>query len=282
MASPAPLVLHAAPLERSIDVKRARRAAICMATAVLLLCGCGDSGDDAGSSPAGAGFGLVGPHAVVREDTAALVYFFPDDLQSRTRWPAMVWFNGASGYTDTWNYNELLRSVASWGFVVVGGKDPGRNPPESDERTSLLARNDDPDDRLFRRLDVERMGLAGHSLGAFQTTSASGTYQAAVAVQGASPPSNTTSTLYLTAVMDDVVPPSLVADAFAQATGPAWLASHGSANHDSPRLDGGPYREPMIAFFRWQLLDDSIAATWFDGAGCVLCTSGAWDFAASP
>jgi dienelactone hydrolase len=260
----------------------ARRAALAIVTAVFPFLGCGDASDHVATKPRGQGFGLIGPHAVAREDTSDLVYFFPEDLEAQARWPAVVWFNGASGYTETWNYNELLRSLASYGFVVVGGKSLGRNPPEKDERAALLARNDEPGDRLGGRVDVERMGLAGHSLGGFQTAAAAAPYRAAAAIEGASTPSDPTPTLYLTAAMDDVVSPSLVADAFAQAFGPAWFASHGAANHDAPRLDGGPFREPFIAFFRWRLADDPSGESWFSGPECVLCVSGAWEFTAKP
>ncbi|MBM4243474.1 MAG: hypothetical protein FJ148_06605 [Deltaproteobacteria bacterium] len=246
----------------------------------LALPGCGDAERGAGSLDGGA-FGLVGPHTTVREDTAELVYFYPADVRSAVRWPAVVWLNGASGYTETWNYNELLRSVASWGFIVVGGKSPGRNPAASDERQALLARDADAADVLAGRIDHARIGLAGHSLGAFQTTAATEDYRAAVPIQGGAAAVGR-PTLYMTSALDTVVPPASVAAAYDAARGPAWLASHGAADHNAPRLDGGPFREPLIAFLRWQLAGDPVGERWFAGAGCVLCTSEAWELASKP
>lgn len=111
-------------------------------------------------------------------------------IEEETNWPALVWFNGASGYTEDLHYNGFLDSIASWGFVVVGGKSPGMNGPESDQRDALLARNADSNDALFGRV----------------------------------------------------------------------------------------YREPVIAFLRWQLHQDPAGAGWFEGDRCTLCTDPTWSF----
>ena len=121
-----------------------KRAVGIIALAVLTACGSETSG-----SPSAGEFPTEGPHSTVREDTNDFIYFFPESLDDAPTWPALVWFNGLSGYTEDWNYNGLLESIASWGFVVIGGKHSGMNPAEVDLRTELLRRNDDPQDALF-------------------------------------------------------------------------------------------------------------------------------------
>jgi predicted dienelactone hydrolase len=221
---------------------------------------------------------IAGPYPTVREDTDSLIYFFPEEIEEETSWPSLVWFNGASGYAEDFNYNGLLQSIASWGFVVVGGKSPGMTGPETDQRAALLTRNQEPDDVLFGRIDADRIALAGHSLGGFQTTEESGAYTTAIAIQGAGTPraDEAAPTLFMTSQGDEVVSSSVVQQAFDRAINDAWLASHATADHNDPRTDGGVFREPVIAFLRWKLYDDDAGAAWFQGEGCVLCSDPLW------
>jgi dienelactone hydrolase len=231
-------------------------------------------------SPTIGEFPMEGPHSTVREDTDDFIYFFPASLDDEETWPALVWFNGLSGYTEDNNYNGLLESIASWGFLVVGGKHSGMNPAEVDQREELLRRNADADDDWFGKVDEARIAIAGHSLGGFQTTAVSDQYRIATAIQGAGVPTmeETSPTLFMTSEGDEVVESSIVITAFERAINDAWLANHATADHEDPRTDGGVYREPMIAFLRWQLHGDRAGEGWYVGEGCGLCTDPSWSF----
>jgi len=256
---------------------RPSQAAIALLLVALTACA-STTQDGADAGTGSTAFPIAGPISVVREDTAAFVYFFPANLDAASTWPALVWFNGASGYTEDFNYNGLLESIASWGFVVIGGKSAGKNPAESDERMELLRRNDDPVDALFGRIDEARIAVAGHSLGGFQTTDASSQYRVAIAVEGAGTPttSEAAPTLFMTSEEDEVVSSSIVITAFDRAVNVAWLAKHAAANHENPRIDGGVFREPIVAFLRWQLHDDPNGGRWYLGDACVLCEDPNW------
>lgn len=259
---------------------------------LLAVGACGGNGTGGASGAGGGGnggnggadsddaFPLAGPQSVVREDADDFVYFFPQVLATETAWPALVWFNGLSGYAEDFNYNGLLESVASWGFIVIGGKSSGMNGPEADQRTELLRRNSDPDDTLFGKVDEDRIALAGHSFGGFQTTEFSSEYRVAVAVQGAGTPttSEAAPTLFMTSEGDEVVSSSLVTAAFERAINDAWLSNHASVDHNDPRTDGGVFREPIVAFLRWRLHDDPNGEEWFNGDACVLCIDPSWSF----
>jgi hypothetical protein len=82
----------------------------------------------------------------------------------------------------------------------------------------------------------------------------------------------------MTSEGDEVVSSSTVVSAFESAINDAWLANHASANHNDPRTDGGVYREPMVAFLRWQIRNDANGEHWFVGDACVLCVDPSWSF----
>jgi len=255
--------------------------AIFLSVAVMA---CGTSGSAGAGGAGGANgdtaFPPEGPQSIVREDSDDFVYFFPQDLDTGSTWPALVWFNGSSGYREDFNYNGLLESIASWGFVVIGGKSAGMNGPDADQRTELLRRNADPDDSLFGQVDESLIAVAGHSLGGFQTTDVSSQYRVAIAVQGAGTPttSEAAPTLFMTSDGDEVVDASVVTTAFERAIDDAWLATHATVDHNDPRTDGGAFREPIVAFLRWQLSGDANGEQWFEGDACVLCTAPDWSF----
>ncbi len=242
--------------------------------------GTGGTGGTGGTSRTIGEFSVQGPYNTVREDTDDLVYFFPEEIDGEETWPSLIWFNGASGYAEDFNYNGLLESVASWGFVVVGGKASGMNPLEADQRADLLRRNGDSGDALFGRIDETRISGAGHSLGGFQTTNISAEYRVAIAIQGAGVPTGLEAapTLFMTSAGDETVEASVVDAAFQAAINDAWLANHATADHNDPRTDGGVYREPAIAFLRWQLREDPMGEAWFVGETCALCTNPDWTF----
>ncbi len=77
----------------------------------LILLALAACASDSPSTTADSAFEEEGPYAVIREDSDDFVYFFPENLDSEADWPALVWFNGASGYTEGYNYNGLLESV---------------------------------------------------------------------------------------------------------------------------------------------------------------------------
>ena len=156
------------------------------------------------------------------------------------------------------------------------------NSDETDQRTELLRRNADSGDILFGKVDENRIAVAGHSLGAFQTTEVSSEYRVAIAVQGGGAPTSSEAapTLFMTSEGDEVISSSIVIGAFDAAINDAWLANHASATHDDPRTDGGVYREPVVAFLRWQLRDDADGERWFVGDACVLCVDPSWSLEA--
>jgi dienelactone hydrolase len=95
--------------------------------------------------------------------------FVPGKLGDQgVKHPILVWMNGATGTTSF--YQNMLEHFASHGFFVVADKMSGGNhDPEIVEQdvaiTWVLAEAARSDSPYFGKIDPERLGIAGHSLG---------------------------------------------------------------------------------------------------------------------
>lgn len=68
---------------------------------------------------------------------------------------------------DVSNYDQYLRHLASWGFVVVLTRDGWTSTGEtvSDAADYMVTKNDQPGSRFYRKLDTANMGMMGFSQG---------------------------------------------------------------------------------------------------------------------
>lgn len=92
------------------------------------------------------------------------VVYYPAGLSER--YPVVVWGNGTGGtYRD---YEAALKSLASYGFVVIGNDSQNNGSGQEIYEMGLYAEklNSDPDSIFCGRLDTARMGVGGHSQGA--------------------------------------------------------------------------------------------------------------------
>ena len=55
-----------------------------------------------------------------------------------------------------------------------------------------------------------------------------------------------------------------------------WATLAGASHFVPMQVDSGSYRPALIAWFRYQLMDDRAAAALFTGAACGLCTAPDW------
>ena len=105
----------------------------------------------------------VGEFACCDRDDSEFVAWLPGGDAAR---PVLVWGNGTAAGTD--NYLTLLEHFASWGFAVVAPENPGVGDgvPLVEALDAAAAANAEADSPLFGRLDLGRVGAAGHSQGA--------------------------------------------------------------------------------------------------------------------
>ena len=57
---------------------------------------------------------------------------------------------------------------------------------------------------------------------------------------------------------------------------PIVWGTYAPADHLQVLGDGGAYRGPLTAWFRWRLMDDPNGASWFKKSDCSLCSAPDW------
>lgn len=105
-------------------------------------------------------FNAGGPAAQTQE-----VWFPSTLLEGNATYPLVVIANGTG--VPASKIVPALSHLASWGFVVIGNEDANSRSGQSSDSSLdfMLARNDDPASPFHNRIDVDHIGIAGHSQG---------------------------------------------------------------------------------------------------------------------
>lgn len=92
--------------------------------------------------------------------------WYPTEMKdSDTKYPLVIMANGTGVRAS--KYQEVFKHLASWGFIVVGNEDDSSLSGSSSAETLdfMLAQNDDTSSEFYSRIDVDNIGIAGHSQG---------------------------------------------------------------------------------------------------------------------
>jgi hypothetical protein len=95
--------------------------------------------------------------------------WYPSDIQSGRPRAVVLWANGtADAPVEPKVYDYLLTHLASWGFVVVATRDPGTGYGDTvlDSVDYLKKEAGRPGSPLYQRVDLDKVGVGGHSQGA--------------------------------------------------------------------------------------------------------------------
>ena len=95
-----------------------------------------------------------------------IVIWYPAELaESAKSYPVVVWANGTGSTSST--YTAFFKHLASWGFIVVGNDDENTRTGESLNRSInlLIQENDSKDSIFFKKINLDRIGIGGHSQG---------------------------------------------------------------------------------------------------------------------
>lgn len=147
-----------------------------------------DSPDAAAEYPIEYCYSQPGPYAVSAQEFSDFIdpenqfnhikIWYPTEMTTATaQWPVIVFCNGTgSAYgpnqngdtqTDEAGYTALFEHFASWGFILVANNRPGSASSTATDTTLryLLDRNSTSGDLFYDKVDMTRIGIAGHSQG---------------------------------------------------------------------------------------------------------------------
>ena len=232
-----------------------------------------------------------GPAKTVKEAGGeACTVWRPATVSAKT--PVIVWGNGRGQAPE--KYETILSDLASWGFVVAAANTP--NAGTGVETLACLdyltAENAKAGDAMMGKLDLTKVGVAGHSMGGGGALNAARDprIKATVAVL----PYITVPTfapdaisgqhaplLIFSGTADTIAPPEKHQQpVFDGVKVPVlWATLNGATHMDPTTAKASEFAPVMVTFFRAQLMGDKAAAAWFVGTNCLLCMDGDWKLA---
>ena len=93
---------------------------------------------------------------------------YPEQLSTTQKHGIVVW--GPGGGTEPGAYGGMIRRLASHGFVVIALRESPGNASQGKPALDWLAKkNNDPNDPLYQKLDMNVVGCSGHSMGGLES-----------------------------------------------------------------------------------------------------------------
>ncbi|RFA29264.1 alpha/beta hydrolase [Alkalilimnicola ehrlichii] len=256
-----------------------------------------DGSDNIGEGETGTGFPNVldfadtGPFATTDGNEGPNCRVFrPTALgENGLQHPVIVWGNG-TGTTPT-SYRSLLEHWASHGFVVAAARTSNAGSGEQMlECLNYLEQQNASGSGVYAgNLDMGRVGTSGHSQGGggsimagrdsrVTTTAPVQPYILGLGHDSSSQSQQNGPMFLMSGSRDTLAGPVLnQRPVFNRANVPVFWGTLNGAGHFEPVGDGGDYRGPSTAWFRYQLMDDDNASAEFLGSNCGLCGDRSWD-----
>lgn len=94
------------------------------------------------------------------------VVWYPNEMKNQNKkYPVVVVANG-TGITAS-KYKGFFKHLASWGFIVIGNQDENSRTGESSSKSLdyILKLNEDKNSIFYNKVDVDNIGITGHSQG---------------------------------------------------------------------------------------------------------------------
>ena len=254
--------------------------------------GGGGNGNPTGSGfPGVSSFSADGPFATTNGSAGfSCTVYRPRTLGADgVKHPIIVWGNGTGASPTT--YRSLLDHWASHGFVVIAANtsNPGTGTQMRGCIDYIVDQNNRSTGTYANKLDINRIGAAGHSQGGGGSimtgqdsrVSVTAPFQPYTIELGhsRSSQSNQNGPMFLmTGGVDVIAGPTLNAlPVFSRANVPVFWGERRTASHFEPVGNGGDFRGPSTAWFRYHLMDDQSAESVFYGSNCGLCNDFGWE-----
>lgn len=236
-------------------------------------------------------------HTTVSADAPIHKYtiYYPCELEENDKeYPMVLLVNGTGGKAT--KYKPLLEQLASWGFIVVGTQDKGTGTGETTIQALnyMLRENETQSSIFYGKIDVDNIGVTGHSQGGAATIRAITMYEESHYFKTAvplSPVSELTAEqttnypydcadincpIFLLAgtsgefEIDIVIPFEQMEKMYDKITVPKIMARRVDMTHDDMLYKAEGY---VTAWFMWQLQGDENAARAFVGENPELLTN---------
>ncbi|MFN3581426.1 MAG: alpha/beta hydrolase [Pseudomonas sp.] len=209
--------------------------------------------------------------------------------QEGRRHPIIIWGNG-TGSTPT-TYRALLEHWASHGFVVAAARtsNAGTGTAMISCLDYLVQQNGRATGTYAGNLNVNRVATTGHSQGGggsimagrdsrVTVTAPFQPYTIGLGHRSSSQSRQNGPMFLMSGGRDSIASPGLNSrPVFRNANVPVFWGERTTAGHFEPVGNGGDYRGPSTAWFRYHLMNDSSAESTFYGSRCGLCTDRGWD-----
>lgn len=99
--------------------------------------------------------------------------WYPSELkESSSAYPLVIMANGTG--IPASKYKAVFKHLASWGFIVVGNEDENSRTGASSSASLdyMLSLNEDRESDFYSKIDVDNIGIGGHSQGGVGTINA--------------------------------------------------------------------------------------------------------------
>ncbi len=206
------------------------------------------------------------------------IIYYPASLAtSDETYPVIVWANGTMCAPAL--YDGLLRLLARGGYIVVTNTDM-MSADGSSQRAAIdfiLEKNTDPDSVFCGKVNVDKIGAAGHSQGGRSAVNAAATdsrIDCVLSIAGSNFTSEakklSTPTFFVAGSADMMVMASLwVKPAYKNAKGPAVYANLKGVAHTRCCLVPQDYVDYALDWFDAWLKDDAAALNTFRSGGAL-------------
>jgi len=240
--------------------------------------------------PSVSNFDRSGPYATTsRSEGPNCRVYRPATLgQNGVRHPIVLWGNGTG--TGPTAYSGLLSHWASHGFVVAAAETS--NAGTGEQMLACLDYLVQESNRTYGTyvgvLNTGRVGTSGHSQGGggsimagqderVSVTAPIQPYTIGLGHDSASQRNQQGPMFLMSGGGDTIAFPYLNAQpVYTRANVPVFWGERRYVSHFEPVGDGGAYRGPSTAWFRYHLMEDETARSTFYGRFCGLCTSVLW------
>ena len=215
--------------------------------------------------------------------------YYPSDLEnSNEKYPVIVMSNGSGVWGS--RYFASFEHFASWGFIVIGNEHNTAFAGDSSDASLsyLIDANDNPNSVFYQKVDLENVGIVGHSQGgvgvfnALTSQSNGNVYKTAVSISPVGedtaaalnwtyhPTEVSVPIMVLAGTENDCITLEQLQSVYSQITSDKVMAIRKNANHPQMLYSADGY---VTAWFMWQLQGDEEASKAFVGENAELLSN---------